>query len=47
MFYQKLFWTKFLGLIETKNFANFRFFRISQIILKKCNFEYSIVFFLN
>ena len=45
MFYQKLCQTKFVDLIETNNFVNLRFFRISYIIVKKLNFGFSIVFF--
>ena len=41
MFYQKLGQTKFVDLIETNNFANLSFFRISQIIVK------ALPFFLN
>ena len=44
-FYQKLYQTKFVDLIETNNYANLRFFRISHIIVKKCIFRFSIVFF--
>ena len=36
---------KFLVLIETNNFAFLRLFRISHIIVKKFNFQFSIVFF--
>ena len=41
MFYQKLRQTKVVDLIETNNFANLSFFRISQIIVK------ALPFFLN
>ena len=45
MFYQKLCETKIVELFKTNNFANFRFFHISRIIVKKLNFGFSIVFF--
>ena len=35
MFYQTLCQTKFVDLIETKNVANLRLFRILHIIVKK------------
>ena len=44
MFHQKLCQTKFVDLIETNNSGNLRFFRVSQIIVKKLNFGFSIVF---
>ena len=44
-FYQKLCQTKFVDLIETNNFVNLRFFRISHIIVKKLNFGFSILLF--
>ena len=44
MFYQKLDETKFVDLFETTNFVFIRFDRISNIIVKKLNFQY---FFLN
>ena len=47
MFYQKLRQTKFVDLFETKNFVFLHFFRISNIIVKKLNFGFSIVFFFN
>ena len=43
-FSQKLCQTKFVDLTETKNFAILRLFRISHIIVKKLNVEFSIVF---
>ena len=46
MFYQKLCETKFVDLFETTNFVFLRFFRISNIIVKKLNFGFSIIFFL-
>ena len=36
-FFQKLCQTKFVDLIETYNFANLRFFRVSYISVKKFN----------
>ena len=47
MFYQKLCETKFVDLFETNNFVFVRFFPILHIIVKKLNFELSIVFFFN
>ena len=44
MFNQKLCQKEFVDLIETNNFANLRFFRISHIIVKKLSFGFSIVF---
>ena len=35
MFYQKLCEIKFIDLIETNNFVNLHFFRITHIIVKK------------
>ena len=46
MFFQKLCETKFVDLSETNNFVFLRFFRISNIIVKKFNFGFSIAFFL-
>ena len=45
MFFQKLCETKFVDHFETNNFVFLRFFRISHIIVKKLNFEFSIAFF--
>ena len=45
MFYQELCGTKFVDLFETTNFVFLRFFRILNIIVKKLNFGFSIVFF--
>ena len=46
MFFQKLCETKFVDIFETNNFVFLRFFRISNIIVKKLNSGFSIVFFL-
>ena len=43
-FCQKLCQKKFVDLIETNNFANLCFFRISHILVKKLNFGFSIEF---
>ena len=45
MFYQKLRQTKFVDLLETNNFVFLRFSRILDIIVKKLNFGFSIIFF--
>ena len=37
--------TKFLDLNKPNNFATLDFFRISHIVVKKLNFQFSIVFF--
>ena len=45
MFYQKLRQTKFVDLFETNNCVLLRFFRVSNVIAKKLNFGFSMVFF--
>ena len=47
MFFHKLCETKLVDLFETNNFVSLCFFRISHIIVKKLNFEFSISFFFN
>ena len=42
-FYQKLWQTKFVDLIDVINFALLRFFLISHITVKNLNFRFSIV----
>ena len=47
MFYPELCEIKIVDLFETNNFAFFRFFRISHIIVKKVEFWIFNIIFLN
>ena len=47
MFYQKLYETKIVDLLETNKFGFLRFFRISHIIVKKNEFWIFNSIFLN
>ena len=45
--FQKLYLKIFVYILETNNFPFLRIFRISHILVKKLNFEFSMVLFFN